>query len=181
MTSEELFEKAIGITSPWKIIQTELRASEDSKRMEMHIDLDFTPGSQFICPVCGEDSAVHDSETKTWRHMNFFQYRCYIHARVPRVRCDRHGVKTVNVPWGREGSGFTLMMESLILALIQHMLVSTAAREIGETDKKLWRVLKHYTDELLPTRDFSDVQDIGIDEYSHKGHKYITVVVSHPT
>lgn len=181
MTSEELFEKAIGITAPWKITQTELRPSEDGKRMEMHIDVDFAQGSTFICPVCGDDSPVYDSETKTWRHLNFFQYRCYIHARVPRVNCGRHGVKTVNVPWGREGSGFTLMMESVILALLQHMPVSTAAREIGETDKKLWRVLKHYTDSLLPTSDFSDVEDIGIDEYSHRGHNYITVVLSHPT
>lgn len=69
----------------------------------------------------------------------------------------------------------------MILALIWHMPVSTAAREIGETDKKLWRVLKHYSDELLPTRDFSDVKDIGIDEYNHRGHNYITVVLSHPT
>ena len=97
------------------------------------------------------------------------------------MKCDNHGVHTANVPWGREGSGFTLMMESVILALMQHMPVSAAAREIGETDKKLWRVLKHYTDKLLPTRDFSDVQDLGIDEYSHKGHNYISVVLSHPT
>jgi len=38
------------------------------------------------------------------------------------------------------------------------MPVSTAAREVGESDKKLWRVLKHCTDEVLPTREFSDVQ-----------------------
>ena len=182
MTSaEKLFEQAIGITDPWKITQTELRLSSDGKRMEMHIDVDFAPGSRFYCPVCGQASTVHDTSIRTWRHLNFFQYRCYIHARVPRTGCPGHGIRTVDVPWGREGSGFTLMMESVILALIQHMPVSTAAREIGETDKRLWRVLKHCTDELLPTRDFSDVEDIGIDEYSHRGHNYITVVMSHPT
>lgn len=181
MTSSEIFAMALGVSTPWQIRQTELRTSDDGKRTEMHIDVDFTPGSSFACPICGEDCKAYDSEVKTWRHLNFFQYRCYIHARVPRLQCDKHGVRTANVPWGREGSGFTLMMESVILALMQHMPVSAAAREIGETDKKLWRVLKHYTDKLLPTRDFSDVQDLGIDEYSHKGHKYISVVLSHPT
>lgn len=72
-------------------------------------------------------------------------------------------------------------MESVILALIKHILVSTATREIGEIDKKLWIVLKHYSDELLPTRNFSDVRNIGIDEYSHRDHNYISVVLSYPT
>lgn len=181
MTSAELFEKALGITAPWRIVQTELRSSSDGRRTEMHIDVDFAPGSIFICPVCGEGCKAYDTETRTWRHLNFFQYRCYIHARVPRVRCDRHGVKTVDVPWGREGSGFTLAMESVILALLQHMPVMTAAREIGETDNRLWRVLKHHTGKLLPARDFSDVTEVGVDEYSHRGHNYITVFMSHPT
>lgn len=181
MTSAELFEKALGITAPWRITQTELRPSADGRRTEMHIDVDFAPGSDFICPVCGEDCKAYDTETKTWRHLNFFQYRCYIHARVPRIKCDRHGVRTVNVPWGREGSGFTLAMESVILAFMQHMPVRTAAREIGETDNRLWRVLKYYTKKLLPTRDFSDVTEVGVDEYSHRGHDYITVFLSHPT
>jgi transposase len=35
----------------------------------------------------------------TWRHLNFFQHEAYLHARVPRVRCDKCGIKTVNVPW----------------------------------------------------------------------------------
>lgn len=72
-------------------------------------------------------------------------------------------------------------MESVVLALLQHMPVMTVARGIGETDNRLWRVLKHHTGKLLPTRDFSDVTEVGVDEYSHRGHDYITVFLSHPT
>ncbi|NBK25457.1 MAG: transposase family protein, partial [Spirochaetia bacterium] len=32
---------------------------------------------------------------KVWRHLNFFQYRCYIHARVPRIECEQHKVRLV--------------------------------------------------------------------------------------
>lgn len=181
MTAIEIFEDALGIESPWKITHTELKMSDDNKRKEMHIYVDFAEGSEFSCPSCGETVKAYDTQVKTWRHMNFFQYRCYIHARIPRTKCDKHGAKTVDVPWGRIGSGFTLMFESIILTLIQHMSVSAVAREIGEHDTKIWRVLKHYTDLVLPERDFSDVREIGIDEYSHKGHQYVTVVLSHPT
>lgn len=147
----------------------------------MHIHVDFLPGSEFPCPVCGNHCKSYDTHEKVWRHLNFFQYRCYIHARVPRIECSGHGIKTVAVPWGREGSGFTVMMEGVILAMIQHMPARTVARQIGEHDTKLWRVLDHYVEEAKLCRDFSDVQDIGIDEYSHKGHDYITVILSHKT
>lgn len=181
MTATEIFEAALGVNSPWKITSTELLPSQDGKRQEMHINVDFEAGADFCCPDCGIVLKAYDTKIKTWRHMNFFQYRCYIHARVPRTKCDKHGVKNVEVPWGRIGSGFTLMFESIILTLAQHMSIRSVAREIGETDTRIWRVLKHYTNKILPTRDFSDVKEIGIDEYSHKGHNYITVILSRST
>jgi len=84
------------------------------------------------------------------------------------------------VPWARSGSGFTLMMEGVILTLVKHMPVRTVAREIGEHDTKLWRLIDYHTEEALKDQDFSDVSAIGVDEYSHKGHNYITVFLSHP-
>ena len=54
---------------------------------------------------------MHDAEDKQWRHLDFFQHEAYLHARLPRVRCDEHGVHQVNVSWARPGSGFTLLFE----------------------------------------------------------------------
>ncbi|WP_435548660.1 transposase family protein [Desulfobacterium sp. N47] len=45
-----------------------------------------------------------------WRHLNFFQHEAYLTARVPRVDCGDCGIKTVEVPWARSGSGFTLCL-----------------------------------------------------------------------
>jgi transposase len=52
---------------------------------------------------------VHDTVDKTWRHLDFFQHKALLHARLPRVRCPEHGVGQVSVPWARPGSGFTLL------------------------------------------------------------------------
>jgi hypothetical protein len=109
-----------------------------------------------------------------------FQYRCYITAKVPRIITPDGKVRTVSVPWARSGSGFTLMMEGVILTLVKHMPVRTVAREIGEHDTKLWRLIDYHVEEALKDQDFSDVSAIGVDEYSHKGHNYITVFLSHP-
>ena len=55
---------------------------------------------------------------RTWRHLNFFQHEAYIHCKVPRSKCDEHGVKQVEVPWARPGSGFTLLFEAYIMQLM---------------------------------------------------------------
>lgn len=176
------FEIALGIRSPWKIVDTELIPSEkDGSRLEMHIYVGYEAGSRFECPACGEGCSVYDTRERVWRHLNFFQYRCYIHARVPRIDCKGHGIRTVDIPWAREGSGFTLLMEGIILTLLKHLPVAAAAREIGETDTRLWRVLQFYTEDAKKGRSFSDVEAIGVDEYSHRGHRYITIFLSHPT
>lgn len=47
----------------------------------------------------------HDTMERTWRHLNFFQYKAFTHASVPRVACPEHGVRTATVPWARPGGG----------------------------------------------------------------------------
>ena len=46
---------------------------------------------------------AHDFQVKTWRHLNFFQHHCYIHASVPRVKWSEHGVKLIDVRWAGKG------------------------------------------------------------------------------
>ena len=92
--------------------------------------MDFQKGSKFTCPECGaEGQKVHDTATKTWRHLNFFQYEAYLTARVPRVHCEACGVHLIPVPWAREGSGFTLLFEALVLSLAPAMPIKTLAKE----------------------------------------------------
>ena len=38
---------------------------------------------------------MHDTRERVWRHLNFFQYKAFIHAAMPRVTCPVHGMRTV--------------------------------------------------------------------------------------
>jgi transposase len=110
--------------------------------------------------------------------MDFFEHSAYLTARVPRCKCDQDGVKQVNVPWARPGSGFTLMFEALAMMVIPTMPMNAAARLLREHDTVLWRMLHHFVDESLARVDMSEVKEIGIDETAGKrGHDYITLVV----
>ena len=181
VSQTDIFTIALGLTDPWTVTNVEMVSSEKQpERMEVHIHVDFREGSTFACPACDELCAVYDTKQKVWRHLNFFQYRCYIHARVPRIKCEGHKVRQVEVPWAKAGSGFTLLMEAVLLTMLQQMPVSQVGKQVGEHDTRLWRMLRRYVETALEQQDFSGVDAIGVDEYSHRGHHYITVFLAHP-
>lgn len=168
-----LFSLALGLAKPWQVV--DLKFSKEEGRLDLRID--FVKGAKFPCPSCEEtkESEVHDTLERMWRHLNFFQYETYLHARVPRIRCGKCGVKQVDVPWARPGSGFTLLFELLILSLSREMSVAAVAELTSEHANRLWRILKHYVERARRAVDLRTFHKLGIDEFAiRKGHVYMT-------
>src|SRR5665811_2218717 len=119
------------------------RSDFDVAQGRLDLYLDFPRGARFGCSVAGCDQGscpVHDTEDKTWRHMDFFQYKAFLHARVPRTRCPEHGVHLVEVVWARPESGFTLLFEALLIEFATAMPVARVAAMTREHDTRIWRV-----------------------------------------
>jgi len=175
MRDTNLLQLALGLTPPWTV----MRSDFDAAARRLDIRLDFPRGSRFPCPDCGAaDCPAYDTEQMTWRHLNFFQHQAWLHARVPRVRCPACGIKKIGVPWARAGSGFTLLFEALVMAMIPAMPVNAAARQVGEHDTRLWRVVHHYVEQALANTSTADVTRVAIDETAaRRGHDYITLFV----
>ena len=174
MNPESLFGIALGINPPWEVVGIEF--SKEAKRLDIKIS--FQRGATFDCPVCGAPVPAYDTTEKTWRHLNFFQYEAYLTARVPRVKCPNAGcgVKQVQVPWARAGSGFTLLFEALVMFLVREMPVKVAAALLGEHDTRIWRVLDYYVQSARAQADYSEVKRVGIDETSaRRGQDYISL------
>jgi hypothetical protein len=134
MRDIDLFQQALGLVAPWRVVDCFFDGGQ--RRLELRID--FLRGATFACPECAaEGCKVHDTEQKTWRHLDFFQHEAYLTARVPRVRCAEHGVHQVTVAWARPGSGFTLLFEALVMALARQMAIAALARLVGEHDTVL--------------------------------------------
>jgi transposase len=172
MNELTLFTMALGLAKPWQVV--EIKFSKEEGRLDLRID--FPKGAKFACPSCQEASCeVHDTQERTWRHLNFFQYETLLHARVPRVDCGRCGVHQVEVPWARPGSGFTLLFEMLVLQLSREMSVAGVAEVTSEHANRIWRILSHYVEKARLAVDLSGFRKLGIDEFSlRKGHVYMT-------
>ena len=171
----QLFQRALGLTPPWTVTRTKLDPS-DSK---LDLWIDFLPGSRFACPKCGTMSCpAYDTKQTTWRHLDFFQYRTFLHVRHPRVECPTCGIHRVDVPWARPESGFTFLFEAMVMAMAPHMPVAAMARHVREHDTRVWRILQYHVNEARSRADHSGVKQVGLDETSKgKGHDYVTLFV----
>lgn len=178
MFTQQLFELALNIQSPWYI--KDIRFSAENKRLDIHID--FHKGSVFHYESGQEnikgDFKVYDTVDKQWRHLNFFEHECYLHARVPRLDITDTMKRLINPPWSGLNNGFTMLFEALVLQLASHMPVHTVGRIVSESDYKIWAMLERYVNKALASNDYSDLKAVGMDETSKsKGHDYITLFV----
>ena len=156
----------------WRVISNAFGG--DGTTLELR--LDFERGARFACPRSGGSCGVHAAAERRWRHINFFQYRREIVARLSRIDCPGHGVLQAAVPWAREGSGFTLLFEAVVMLLAAQMPAEAVARMVGEEDARLWRLVMHHIETAHARADWSAVRKPAVHETSARcGHRYVTV------
>ena len=78
---DRLFEAALGITAPWSVTGVQF----DEAARVLTVAIDFTVGSRFAVEGVPGEHPVHDTVTKTYRHLNFFQHECLA------SKCARRG------------------------------------------------------------------------------------------
>jgi len=171
---------ALNITDPWFV--SNLDFNVELKRLDVYID--FKKGSTFDYVDANNNNETisnlkaYDTKDKIWRHLNFFEHECYLHARVPRVKLPNGKTKLIKTPWEGLSNGFTLLFEALLVQLAQAMPVSKVAKITHTSDDKLWSMLDKYVNTTREYEDFKNIDKIGMDETSRaKGHEYITLFV----
>jgi len=177
----EIFQKAIGLATPWYI--KEVRFIAEEKRLDIYVD--FIKGTKFAyreTPESGDVVAgeypVYDTTEKIWRHLNFFQHECYLHCRVPRIRLANGKTRIISPPFAGQSNGFTLLFEALLLQLCKGMTIAEVGRLTNESAHKLWEMLDRYIQAGRDLSDYTAVKKIGLDETAiTRGHHYITLFV----
>jgi len=161
MDSTALFTVALGLQSPWEVDDIRFEPEQG----EIHFDL-VCRAKRLACPCCGQaEQPIHDRLERTWQHLHFFQYKAYLHTNVPRVRCDGCQKTTqVAVPWARLGSGFTLLMDALVLALAKKLPIAEIAKLFGVSAGRIWQALNVHVEAARAQESHAEVTRIGVDE-----------------
>ena len=158
----KLFEAALGISSPWFINGVEF----DVAKKTLSIAVDFIAGSRFAVPGAEGAHPAHDTVTKRYRHLNFFQHECHLEVRVPRVRLPDGGIRQVEPDWAGRLAGFTLLFEALIMAMCREMTFAAVSRLVGLSWHQVVAICKRYVELGLEQADFSAVKRLAADETS---------------
>jgi transposase len=173
MRDNGLYAAVLGIQSPWKVVEVDLRAEQE----EVYVTVGTASGTRFRCPRCDKVAPGYDSRRRTWRHLDTCQFTTFVVADVPRVKCAEHGVVQIVVPWAEPGSGFTSLMESLIISWLREASISAVARRMRLSWDEIDCVMQRAVRRGLERRKLEEIKHIGVDETSfQKRHEYVTVV-----
>jgi transposase len=173
MDDKTLYAQLLGLTSPWGVEKVELKLAEGG----VHVWVALPAKELWVCPECLERAPIHDHRERTWRHLDTFQYRTILHARVPRLNCPNHGVKQIQVPWAEDGSRFTALFEALAIDWMKQASISAVATQLRMSWSETAGIQRRAVERGLARRQLEPLTYVGVDETSfRRRHDYVSIV-----
>jgi transposase len=176
MSPQKLFHELLNLGAAWRVVEIDFDP-EGGVLIRVEETAAFWKEARSIHVEDGAVKCYDHIDDVCWRHLNVFEHRCDIVCCLPRAQCLTTGkVYRVTPPWEGLSKAFTKAFEALAVLLMREMPVSAAARITGETDTRLWRLLRAQVERAWPRVDWSEVSIVGCDELSaRKGHRYVSV------
>jgi transposase len=121
---------------------------------------------RLVCPCCSfstphrHDIRPVDSD---WRHLDLGVWRLEVRARLRRLVCPVHGVRTEGVPFARYRSDFTRDFEALVAYLATRTDKTTIARLVRVAWRTVGRIVERVSADELDPRRLEDLFEIGIE------------------
>ena len=172
MQDHKLYEQLLGLVEPWYVQEVKLNIPE--REVEVTV---ACRQEHWGCPECQERMHVHQWEERRWRHLDTCQFKTFLRAKLPVVRCPKHGAQTVRVPWAEKHGRFTMLFERLAIQVLLECSVSGACEILriswDEADGIKQRAVKRG----WARKEREPVPRLGVDEKSAgAGQDYVTVV-----
>lgn len=174
MDERGLYETLLGLRRPWLVERVEVRPEEE----EVWVFVEPHAEAELHCPECSKVSPGYDrSEERRWRHLDTCQFRTIVVSRVPRIKCDAHGVRQVKVPWAEDRGRFTSLFEAWAIRLLEETTLLGAAQLLGISWEEASGIFHRAVTRGLARRKDEPLHVVGVDETSfQKRHEYVTVV-----
>ena len=174
MEDTGLYQYLLGLKSPWSVSRVGL----DVERQRVDVWAEHEKNAEWVCPECQKESTLYDhAEERLWRHLDSCQFKTFLHARIPRVKCMEHGVLQVLVPWAEPKSRFTILFERLAIDVLRECDVTGATRILKMSWDEAWNIMERAVARGKLRKQDRVLKQIGVDEKAiAKGHNYLTLV-----
>ena len=174
MRDVELYRHLLGLELPWTVTRIELAIQEQ----RVDVWAGHAEGLRWPCPSCGAELPLYDhSEERAWRHLDSCQFKTFLHAQPPRVKCPEHGVRQVRLPWAEPRARFTVLFERLAIDVLKETNLLGATRILRISWDEAWHIMERAVERGLAAKEKRVSAHLGVDEKAAaKGHKYITLV-----
>lgn len=172
---QDHYRLLLGLVSPWTVANIDL----DVEKATLDIYVVEHPSHGFPCPECETLSGLHDhAPERRWRHLDTMQFKTEIVARLPRITCATHGVKTIAVPWADPHARWTLLFEAFAIEVLlgtSNIVRAMALLRIGWDSAQA--IEARAVKRGLARRSAEEIFYVGIDEKSfRKGHDYVSTM-----
>jgi len=164
----------LGLQRPWRVETVKLDVV--GKRLELGLDWD-REGTSHDCPECGRACHLHDhAPERQWRHLDAMGFETTLRARVPRIKCPEHGVKSVAIAWALPHGRFTLAFEAMVIEVVKACASVQAACELlGLEWKYVHAIMERAVQRGMGRRSVEGLKAVGFDEKSFKrGQSFIS-------
>lgn len=169
------YEQLLGLIHPWKVESIDL----NMELLKLIIQVIWEPGIKAPCPVCSVlCSFENHREERSWRHLDTMQFETIITAKVPRISCKDHGVKSIPVPWAGEHSRFTALFERFAIDVMKGAKNLTKAKELLRLSwDQVHLIQQRAVERGLFRRTNESIEHAGVDEKNFgKGHSYVSLL-----
>ena len=174
MEDTQLYTMLLGIKAPWRV--TKVKVDMGQGRVDVWIE--EAQGTKFLCAVCKQEAPVHDhTEEQVWRHLDTCQLQTFVHARLPRTKCSKDGVKQILSQWAEPRSQFTRLFESRLIDTLKECDVTGVTRLWETSWDETWSVMQRAVMRGLSRKEKRVPSHMGVDEKSvGKGHNYESII-----
>ena len=172
---EDFFNSLLSFPSYWIVEKIE----HDALSNEVYIYVKFDT-KEYKKAYPENYSGLHDYNAyRTWRHLDILQYKTYIKARLPRLKCKEGKIETIEPSWGKLSDRPTYLFERRVIDTLLATKNQTKSSSLLQCSFSMVnRIIHQSTQRGLERRDGEIVyKQLSIDEKSFKkGHNYVTVL-----
>ena len=176
MSDPKIYTQLLRLSDPWYIARLEVDVPGEA--VHVFIDLRHV---QMPCPTCGRLCNVRDhTEERLFRHLDLWQCKTWLHARLPRTDCQDHGDLRVTVPWAEPGSRFSQHFEGQVILALQACKTVTGASELMRISwEEASGIMTRAVARDLLRRDEVNMPHLAVDEksYGRGGKKFVTILI----